>query len=388
MASKDFERLMHVTSFRSWVALCAVAILLAGVIVWSIFGSLPERIEGNGVLQTEAGTQQITAAGEGILVELKLRPGDQVAAGQIVGTLRAAHVTEASRAARARYDEEARRHAQLDQSEQSIIVSLQVELRRKRALVKDKEAALVRQRENLAKQIVTQGTVDAAKFELDSAISEVTDAEMRIRSRQENISTSRANVEEARISFARTLGTAKEVAQVKSAVVGKVTYIHRKPGDAVYTGQPIADVQSSAGGIALEVVAYIPARNGKRVLPGQSVRLSVAGVPPEEFGYLQGEVKTVSDYPVSAVVAQRILKEEAVREASYEVKIRPTATAGSSTSYTWLGGPGKDEHVRAGTTVVVSVQVSERRPITLVLPLNREDRVPVAERSSSGGPGS
>ena len=382
MASKNPDRLMHVTSWSSWVALLAMGALLTGVIIWSIFGSLPERIEGHGVLQTEAGTQQITAAAEGMLVDLKLKAGDSVTNGQVVGTLKAASLTEASRAARARYDEDARRHAQLEQSEHGIIAQLQSELTRKRGVVREREAALARQRDNLTKKIVVQATVDAAKIDLDNAVGEVTDNEMRIRARQQTISTSRASVEEARISFERTLGTATEVGQIKSAVTGKVTAVHKKPGDAVYPGQAIADVASAAGGTLLEVAAYIPARNGKRILPGQMVRLAVAGISPQEFGYLQGEVKSVSDYPVSPALALRALKEGVVTEASYEVKVRPLPSPTAPGRYVWMGGPGSDENIRAGTRVNVSVQVSERRPITLVLPLNEDDRVPVAERAS------
>jgi HlyD family secretion protein len=387
MSTTSLDRPMRVTSFRSWLLLGTVGVLLASVVVWSVVDTLPERIEGKGVLQTEAGTQQITAAGEGILSDLTLKAGDQVEAGQVIGTVRAASATEASRAAQARYDEARRSHTQLEQSENTIIGNLRVELQRKRALVAEKTAAHARQVDNLAKRIVTQATVDAAKSELDIARNEVTDYEMRIRSRQQSIASSRSGVEQARISLERTIGTAAEIAQIKSGVTGRITYLHRRPGDSVYSGQPIADVQSAASGTALEVVAYVAARNGKRVLPGQAVRLSVAGMPTAEFGYLQGEVKSVSDYPVSPELAQRMLKEATVTEASYEVKIRPIARPDAPGQYSWLAGPGRDEGVRAGTKVDVAVQVAERRPITLVLPLGRENRVPEAERSGTVKPG-
>lgn len=387
MSTNNLERLMKVTAFRSWVLLAIIGVVLAYVVVWSVVETLPERIEGQGVLQTEAGTQQITAAGEGILHELGLKTGDQVAVGQVVGTVRAAIATEASRAAQARHDEARRRHALLEQSENAIIANLQAELKRKQTLVAEKQAAHARHLDNLAKQIVTQATVDVAKRELDIARSEVIDYEMRIRSRQQSIATSLSSVEQARISLARTLGTVAEMTHVRSAVTGRVTYLHRQPGDTVYGGQPIADVESSASGTALEVVAFIAARNGKRVLPGQSVRLTVAGVSVEEFGYLQGEVKSVSDYPVSPSVAGRMLKENSVSEASYEVRIRPIGIAGSPGQYAWLVGQGNDAGVRAGTKVDASVQVSERRPITLVLPIGRENRVPVAERPGTVKPG-
>jgi HlyD family secretion protein len=386
MSTKNLERLMRVTAFGSWMMLAAVGAVLIGVIAWSIVETLPERIEGKGVLQTESGTQEITAAGEGIVHELLLKTGDEVTVGQVVGSVRAAVATESSRAAQARYDEARRRHTLLEQSENAIIANLQSELRRKRSMVTDRQAAYAAQLDNLAKRIVTQATVDGAKRELDIARTEVTDAEMRIRSREQGIATSLSGVEEARINFERTLGTAKEMTEIKSSVAGRVTFLHRQPGDTVYSGQPIADIQSSVSGTALEVVAFVAARNGKRVLKGQPARLTVAGVSASEFGYLQGVVTDVSDYPVSSSLARRILKDGSVTEASYEVRIRPIAVESSPGRFAWLGGQGNDAGVRAGTTVDASIQVAERRPITLVLPIGKENRVPVAERSGTVAP--
>ena len=55
------EDMMQVTSVRSWLLLGSIMAVLASVIVWSVTTQLPERIEGKGVLQTEAGTQAINA---------------------------------------------------------------------------------------------------------------------------------------------------------------------------------------------------------------------------------------------------------------------------------------------------------------------------------------
>ena len=381
MSTKKSEGLMRVTSVRSWLVLGTIIAVLAGVIIWSITTQLPERIEGKGVLQTEAGTQSITAAGEGIVNDLKLQPGAQVETGQVVGTIRAAAVNETARAAQAWYEEARRRYDEQVQGENAAIATLRSELQRKQQIVREREAQYKTQLNNLQKKIVTQATVDSARRELDFARAEVNGTEMSIGARQRNIGVLSSDVKQARITLDRALGTAAQIKQITSAIAGRVTYVHRRAGDTVYPGQPIADVESSASGSTVEVVAYIAARNGKRILPGQQARLAVAGVNPNTNGYLRGEVKWVGDYPVSAMLAQRMLKEDSVTEASYEVKIRPVALAGGG--YEWLGGGGNDASVRTGTKVDVFVEVSERRPITLVLPLGRENRVPVAERTGT-----
>lgn len=379
------EDMMQVTSVRSWLLLGSIIVVLASVIVWSVTTKLPERIEGKGVLQTEAGTQQITAAGEGIIQELKLQPGATVEKNQVVGTIRAAAATEASRAAQATYDEARRSHEQQVQTENAAIATLRADLQRKQQVVAERLAQYNRQVENLKKKVVTMTVVDAAKRELDSARMDVTATDMQIRNRLRTIEMLGSRVEQALIDLKRTLGTTAQITQITSVVAGRVTYVHRRPGDTVFGGQAIADIESSAAGSAVEIIAYVAARNGKRILLGQPARLAVAGVNPNTSGYLRGEVKYVSDYPVSPSLAQRTLREDSVTEASYEIKVRPV-TAGAG-GYVWLGGSGNDAAVRTGTKVDVFVEVSERRPISLVLPLGREDRVPVAERTGTVKPG-
>jgi HlyD family secretion protein len=359
--------------------------LLAGVIGWSIVGSLPERIEGKGMLQTMAGTQQITAAGEGVISELHLKEGDTVAEDQLVATVRSAAVTQAGIAAERRYEDAQTLHRSNEERERSAIRTLQGEAQRKRELLKEAQARHALMVENRRKNIVTEADVARALADVNGINAELFALNDRIRARNESISNSRARVEAARIELDRAVGTGRQVLQVQSSVAGRVTMIHKRPGDRIFPGQPIADVESLAGGEQVEVVAYIAASNGKRVLPGQHVRLAVAGVAPEEFGYLQGEVVSVSEYPVSAAVAQGILKDESLTDASYEVRIRPL-TAGEG-RYVWSGA-GNDQKVLSGTSVTAAVQVAERKPYTLVLPLNKDDRVPVAERTADTPRGS
>ncbi len=59
--------LMRVTSPMGWLALTTVGGILIGVIVWSILGSIPERIDGQGVLLRGGGKNEIRATGSGTI---------------------------------------------------------------------------------------------------------------------------------------------------------------------------------------------------------------------------------------------------------------------------------------------------------------------------------
>ena len=380
--NKNIESLMRVTSFKSWTTLWMLGGVLAAVIVWSIIGELPERIEGKGMMQTLAGTQQIAAAGEGIIGRLLVKEGDNVTDGTPVAEVKSGRVDAEYRAAVARVVEAERNHELNSASARSNIAAVQVQITNKRAELRQRQAERDLQRKNFDARIVPKDVLDAAERAVNQVNTELSGLDIRVRSYNDSIAQSASNVARAKIDLRRNEATLTEVKQVNSAVVGRVTRILRRPGDTVYQGQPIAEVESAAGGTALEVVAYIAASNGRRVMPKQSVRLALNGVPTAEFGYLLGEVTSVSQYPVTTAVAQRVLKEDAVSEASYEVKIRPLKVTESQTRYLWTGA-GNNEKVLSGTPVTVSVQVAARTPYTLVIPRGKEDRVPVAKRPST-----
>jgi HlyD family secretion protein len=80
--------LMQVTSPKGWLALATMGGLLAGVIVWSIIGSIPTRINGQGMLIRGGALREIKAGGTGVIEELTLTQGGTVAINQLVGRIR------------------------------------------------------------------------------------------------------------------------------------------------------------------------------------------------------------------------------------------------------------------------------------------------------------
>src|SRR5207253_2960860 len=62
--------LMQVTSPQSWLALLALCGVLVTVVVWSVRGSLPEQIDGVGILIRGGGLREIRASGDVVLSKL------------------------------------------------------------------------------------------------------------------------------------------------------------------------------------------------------------------------------------------------------------------------------------------------------------------------------
>src|SRR5262245_38560155 len=90
-ADKSIEaeqaKIMKVTSFQGWLSLAIVGSSIVALIIWGIVGSIPERIEGQGIVIRGGGLRQLRASGGGTLTKLTIKTGDDVKDGQIVGEI-------------------------------------------------------------------------------------------------------------------------------------------------------------------------------------------------------------------------------------------------------------------------------------------------------------
>jgi len=76
--------LVRVVVPRYWVALLALAVFLGGIVVWSIFGSIEQRVYGDAVLIPGGSVVQLHVPAPCVLQTYAVAVGDQVAKGQAV----------------------------------------------------------------------------------------------------------------------------------------------------------------------------------------------------------------------------------------------------------------------------------------------------------------
>src|SRR5687768_13449091 len=81
---EQLDLLMEVTSPRTWLALTALALLLATAVTWGFVGTIPTQVEAQGVLIKAGGLFDIFAQGSGMVTEVLVTEGDLVKRGQLV----------------------------------------------------------------------------------------------------------------------------------------------------------------------------------------------------------------------------------------------------------------------------------------------------------------
>ena len=173
------------------------------------------------------------------------------------------------------------------------------------------------------------------------------------------------------------LETLIETWSIRAPVSGRVTEVTAQVGAVLQPGESVLGIQTGDEG--LDVLMFMTTVDGRRVEPGMRARVSPNTVRHVEYGYLTGVVESVSDFPASvdsmaAVLQNRELAESfAGRGTPYTGRIVLTPDPTTASGFAWTSARGANVQVAAGTVARVEIEVERQAPITLVIPLIKEE---------------
>jgi HlyD family secretion protein len=108
------------------------------------------------------------------------------------------------------------------------------------------------------------------------------------------------------------------------------------------------------------------------------VQISPSTVKPEEFGFMLGEVKSVSLFPSTPEGMQRVLrndqlvKELSQRGSPIEVTADLLLNPATRSGYKWSSPQGPPIGIFSGTLCTASIVVDRKRPVEYVIPKIKE----------------
>ena len=150
----------------------------------------------------------------------------------------------------------------------------------------------------------------------------------------------------------------------------------RAAGECVVPGSRILTLETL--GAPVDAVVYIPAQEGKKVLPGMRARISPSTVRVEEYGYIIGEVRSVADFPSTPEGLERTLRNSNLvqalsgRGAPIEVVVRLGLDTKTPSGFDWSSSQGPPVQVFTGTLCAASVEVAAKKPAEYVLPFLKQ----------------
>lgn len=84
---EQLDQLMSVTSPRAWLSLLGIIAILLTAIIWGIFGSIPNKTTGEGILIKSGGVYNISHNRGGQITDIRVEAGDIVKKGDVVARI-------------------------------------------------------------------------------------------------------------------------------------------------------------------------------------------------------------------------------------------------------------------------------------------------------------
>lgn len=393
------DRRVQLIGRGTWMSLGVLCLALGGAIVWSVLGSIPTYISGNGILINRGGTVvQVLAPAAGIVGAINVSVGDEVKTGQMLATLTRKDLaqqlrnalqveseaaadqkriaTDLAQSRAARLDANERRRAALEEQMRSARqreAEVAAELKNNERLLAQGMTTLsvvlqTRSDRAQAAQSAAQATADLAQVEQQEAEAEAQDART-LANADQALGDARRKVAELETNTAITT-----VFTAPSA--GRITEVLGTSGMSTNTGQALFSIET--GGRGLEAMIFVDPQQGKLVKPGDEVRLEAGTAKKEEYGTVLGTVSWVSAFPSSVEGMRAILQnDELARTFSskgppFAVRVRLTRDPSTVSGYRWTSEKGRKLALSSGTIMNASIVTERQAPITLVLPLLRK----------------
>lgn len=383
--------------------LVSAGVIIAAALIWAVFGSVPERALGQGVLLGDrTGNFSVSTVSSGLVLDVVVKPGDHVQAGAEIASIEQRLLSAEIQNATAEVIRLEANLAKLKAANATQIAHSEEMTKRQMAAVdgqiaantvrRDRLRALVEGYESLrSKGMIAQAEViarqeqydqtnlelangSARKVEIEAALQkrrdELEDAEQQ---KQEEIDLKKSQLEELRVKMG--VGSI-----VKAPISGVIQEVHVGRGDVTTSGQVIATIgparAEDAGPDEMLVLLSGPRR--KRVAVGMDARIVPDGTKREEYGSMRGRVTYVSGSEVSnqhidqilhnAQLTKRLIGDGSALLA--HVELVPSAT--NPSGFAWWSGSGPPYRITPGSVASLDIIIGQVRPISLVLPFLRK----------------
>lgn len=394
---EQLDQILHVTGFHGWLALVAVFGVLAVAVVWGAEGSVISTASGEGLIVRRGGVLNVVARSAGMIVDLHGRPGDKVAAGELIATIAQPVLVEKLRTMRSALADAVR------QREQSLAVAQNTSKLQVAAIEQSRasnelqineledRAGVLTQQIKLEEQLYQKGLVTHQQVlamrqtltgihdqvqALRAQMKQYTAQEFVVRSQPEQADAPmRANIASLQRDLA---GMEKELSmaeRVTSPFAGEVLEIKVYPGSSVVAGQPLLSVQPKEA--SLELVAYVASAQAKDIRQGLQAQISPLNIKREEYGFMLGEVDYVADYPSTPEALMRNFENASLVQALTqagpvsEIHVGLQTDSHTFSGYRWSTSQGPSALISSGTLCTVQIITKRQKPASLLLPYLR-----------------
>lgn len=406
---EQLDQLMQVTTPRAWTALIGVGLLIACAVLWGVYGSIPTKVVGQGIMMKSGGVFDIVSTSEGSVKDLYIKAGDIIQKGQVVARIAQSELLQQIKSTGAVLEEQEEKYHRESIYGAKEVLMEQESMRQQRAnlasIVTSKgervnwlQEKLQNQKEVLEMGLITRQRyldtvqeLSGAKLKIREADNEIQQIDIRLHQLEVRKDQERSKIQLEINETKRRLNALREDLNEYSRVVsphsGRVLEVDVNKGAVIGKGASLAKMELMGRDIKnLETVLYFPAREGKKIRRAMRANVAPSTVKQEEFGFLLGLVTYVSDFPSTAQAMMRTLQNDAlVRELStggtpIEVRVDLIPDPRTPSGYKWSSSRGPEIIIQTGTLCQATITVDDRRPISMIIPLFRKHIMGVGDK--------
>ncbi|WP_353217791.1 NHLP bacteriocin system secretion protein [Sandarakinorhabdus sp.] len=378
----------------SWLLLGAFAFAIVAGLIWAIATTAPVKVLARGLIIDRTGLAEITAADAGRIERLLVAPGDTVTAGQKIATLARTGLVREINAARAKLSDAEARYARLrsfygaqgSRQAGADDVRLATIAQTRKALTereRDLGAKATKMESLIARGFIKRDelvNVQIALADVRERLANLGESALRVRidANQRSGETGLAlldeqrTIEEQQRTIARLSAQLADQQTIRAPQAGVVTEVKVNAGDVIAAGSALATLSPTDG--ALVALLYIPAADGKRVLPGMAAEIAPTTVERSVYGHIPGKIIAVAPLPATAEGMRRVLRNDQLVQAlvaggaPIEVRVALTRDSANVSGFAWSASKGPKTQVSAGSPVEGRVVVERTRMIRWLIP--------------------
>ncbi|MCP4800094.1 MAG: hypothetical protein GY893_09145 [bacterium] len=352
---EQLDQPMQLLRSSHWALLIGLLSFSGYLVLWSVFGRIPVRIQGNGVLTTPNTMHLTQAETFGRVKSMQVEPGKCFVKGETLAVIEPVQL-------------------QLEQEKgedilKQLIADDATEHRHANQRLKLKQRELKRWQE-----AASGGAISIIDLELREQEMKALEGQIDVEDNRRN-----QNIHQQRVMLAKIKQEISKTATIKAAEDGCIIGRHVQIGQLVQPATTLFEFNAANDSHKLQSLGFFAAKDGKRLKLGQPVRVTPTTTKPQRHGGIQGVITDVRPLPISqAALTLRLGNDATVNSINQrglpliEVSTSLKRDDNTISGYDWGGGNGPDLQLSPGTTTNVSVIVEERAPISYVIPLLRD----------------
>lgn len=397
---EGLDKLIIVTPSKTWIWLWTAVAVIFTVFLWLIFGSIPIKVVGKGLVINREGLFNVLAQSDGTVKRIFVKPEQRVKKGDLIAELydpELDYQIAASTIKKNNIGEE------FDRLKRQIAIegtfqkqALESDKAAKEFTIKTLETRIKTLQEDLSRKqrLHSQGLI---------ALNQVHQIEQQLYETEVNLETTKANLATVLSSLEKTyrfeelkakeeqflkaehdlglLLLSKKYEKTYSPYDGDVLGLLVNQGDVVKKGTALVWLEHSPEfqnkEISHLIYGFVPIEEGKRIQLGTMVNIEPSNVNTQEYGAMLGRVTEISPFAVSPEMVTKTIHNSGLanyltggENATVMVIIEPKLNPKNYSGYSWTSGEGPPIKITTGTVCTIKAIVERIRPLYYVLPLS------------------